>query len=81
MRNEREKHNDSLLIGEMIGASIVGLFTLALPFILWYLFKFMDFIRSENFKGFMIGFSLCPLWVFIFLKVHKKITTRKVKKG
>lgn len=77
MRNEREKYNDTLVIWEMLGGLTIGLFTLGLPFILWYVFKFINFIQSENFKMFLIGFSLCPLWVFTFLKIHKVMENKR----
>lgn len=80
MLNDKEKYNDSLIISEIIGGLLVGIFTLGLPFILWYLFKFINFIQNEDFKIFLIGFSLCPLWIFIFLTTYKVIEKKEMRK-
>ena len=62
-RTDIEKQNDTLVIWQVISGIIGGIFTLLLPFGLWYLSKFMTFVQSEDFKMFIVGFSLCPFWI------------------
>lgn len=81
-RTDIEKQNDTLLIWQVISGLIGGIFMLALPFLLWYLSKFITFIQSEDFKMFIIGFSLCPFWIFVFMRIYdKKGKYKKAKKN
>ena len=81
-RTDIEKHNDTLIIWEWLGAFIVGTIIFLLPVVLWYISKFITFVQSEDFKMFVIGFSFCPFWVFVFMRIYnKKGKYKKVKKN